>query len=183
MLALALSMDAFAVSVVNGLVSRANPWKNALATGAAFGFFQGLMPVVGYLAGHSFHDVIESVDHWIALALLCFVGGKMLVEACRNSALPEKAKRSQAFSPQRLGVQAVATSIDALAIGVWLGFARVNILFVSGAIAVTTFGCCFAGVLIGRKFGHLFHKKAEILGGVLLILIGIKIFLEHIGGF
>lgn len=179
-LALALSMDAFAVSVVNGMGCRARLWRHALASGLAFGVFQGIMPILGFLAGHSFSAMIQRVDHWIALALLCVIGGKMIWEALRNDQ-PDIPENGGALSLKKLGLQAVATSIDALAIGVWLGLMQVNILMVSGIIAFTTFVVCVAGVCIGGKFGGIFRKKAEVLGGVILILLGVKIVLEHTG--
>lgn len=180
-LAFGLSMDAFAVSVSNGMCYKMNPLKNALSSGLAFGLFQGLMPLIGYLAGRSFSDVIESVDHWIALVLLSFIGGKMIVEAVKMRKEPEDCKTYRAFSFRTLTVQAIATSIDALAVGVSLGVMKANILLSVGVIALITFCCSFAGVFIGKKCGVLLQDKAEILGGVILILIGVNIFLEHVG--
>ena len=181
LLGVGLSMDAFAVSITNGMCLRAPLWKNALSSGTAFGLFQGIMPLVGYFAGHAFSELVERFDHWVALILLMLIGGKMIVEAVREKREPGGRTTSGIFSYKALAVQAVATSIDALAVGVGLGVMQVNLWFAVSAIAATTFALSFLGVLIGSRFGGLLKDKAEILGGVILILIGLKIFLEHSG--
>lgn len=178
LLAFGLSMDAFAVSVTNGMCYRIPPAKNALASGLAFGLAQGLMPLIGYYAGHSLSDLIESVDHWIALLLLGFIGGKMIVEAVKSARNPQGCP-VKAFSYKTLAMQAIATSIDALAVGVGLGVMQVNLWLAVSTIAAVTFFCSFGGVLIGKKFGQMLKEKAEILGGAILVLIGIRIFWEH----
>ena len=174
-------MDAFAVSVTNGMCLRVSLWKNALSSSLAFGLFQGIMPLIGYFAGHAFSELVERFDHWVALILLVLIGGKMIVEAVRESREPGGRAISGVFSYKTLAVQAVATSIDALAVGVGLGVMQVNLWFAVSVIAVTTFTLSFIGVIVGSRFGSLFKDKAEILGGVILILIGLKIFLEHSG--
>lgn len=172
-------MDAFAVSVSNGMCYRMPLWKNMLSSGAAFGFFQGLMPLAGYFAGHSFSRLIESVDHWIALILLGFIGGRMVYTAARELKKDACEVPPRTFSVKTLCLQAVATSIDALAVGVSLGIMQVNIWLAAGFIALITLFMSAAGVVIGKFFGKLLAGKAEILGGVILIIIGVHIFLEH----
>lgn len=178
-LAFGLAMDAFAVSLTNGMCYRTGALKNALATGTAFGLSQGLMPLLGYYAGATFSAVIAGIDHWIALALLGVIGGKMIVEAVKERKAPA-AHTLKAFSIKTLTLQSIATSIDALAVGVGLGVMQVDIVAAAAIIAVVTFLCCFAGVLIGKRFGSRFRDKAEILGGVILILIGLHIVFEHL---
>lgn len=181
LLGVGLSMDSFAISITNGMCRRVPFWKNALSSGVAFGVSQGAMPLIGYYAGYLFADLIERFDHWVALVLLAIIGGKMVVEAVRERAEPDGCEVGVVFSYKTLAVQAVATSIDALAVGVSLGVMQANIWLAVCAIAVTTFIMSFFGVLVGSRFGGLLKDKAEILGGVILILIGIKIFLEHTG--
>lgn len=178
-LAFGLAMDAFAVSITNGMCYRVPALKNALSSGAAFGVAQGLMPLIGCYAGNAFRDVAGSVDHWLALALLSFIGGRMIYDACRERESAHNGVILKAFSQRTLGLQALATSVDALAVGVGLGVMRADALLAAGVIALVTFLCCFAGVLIGRYFGRLLQNKAEILGGLLLIFIGLHIFIEH----
>lgn len=175
-LALGLAMDAFAVSMTNGMCCRIHPAKNALSSGLAFGAFQGLMPLIGYFAGNAFSDVVSSVDHWVALALLGFLGGRMIHEALNEQ---EQPVGNKPFALKTLLVQAVATSIDALAVGVTLGVMQVDIQTAVSIIALITFAFSFSGVLIGRSLGALLGTKAELLGGVILVLIGLRIFLEH----
>lgn len=177
-LAFGLSMDAFAISVTNGMCYRnISLRKLSFSCAAAFGFFQGLMPVLGYLVGSVFSKLIERYDHWIALFLLSLIGGKMIVEAVKGNGDPEYCPR---FSGRTLAVQAVATSVDAMAVGVSFAVIGVNILFAGLTIAAITFVCCLAGVLAGRRFGLFLRGKAELLGGVILILIGLHIFIEHV---
>lgn len=177
-LALGLAMDAFAVSMTNGMCCRIHPAKNALSSGMAFGTFQGLMPLIGYLAGNAFSDIVESVDHWVALLLLGFLGGRMIHEALSDSGQTVSIKP---FTLKTLLLQAVATSIDALAVGVTLGVMQVDILTAVSIIALITFAFSFSGVFIGKSLGALLGSKAELLGGVILLLIGLRIFIEHIG--
>lgn len=182
-LAVGLSMDAFAVSVTNGMCYRIPLLKNALYSGLAFGILQGLMPLLGYYAGQSFLHMIERYDHWIALVLLCYIGIKMIAEAVKESKDSAKAFIEKEFSFKVLGIQAVATSIDALAVGISLGVMKAGLFLSVGIIAATTFIICFAGVIIGKKSGRFLREKAEVLGGVILILIGLNIFLSHIIGY
>lgn len=178
-LAFGLAMDAFAVSVTNGMCYRIPLVKNALSSGLAFGLAQGLMPLVGYYAGLSFSSIIARIDHWLALGLLTFIGGRMLYDAYKDRKKPREQAAVKHFSPRLLCIQALATSIDALAVGVGLGVMQVNIFAAVGTIALITFLCSFSGVLIGKKFGQFLQDKAEVLGGVILIFIGMHIFIEH----
>lgn len=180
LLALGLAMDAFAVSVSNGMRRRVPLFKNALSSGLAFGIAQGLMPLIGYFAGHGFHDLIERIDHWLALVLLSVIGGRMIHGAWKERGQAQEASGKGLSLPQ-LMLQALATSIDALVIGVTLGFMNVNIWFAVSVIGAVTFLCSFSGVLIGRLFGGLLRDKAVYLGGAILILIGVNIFGEHMG--
>ena len=195
LIAVGLSMDAFAVSVTNGIIIKDLKFEHALKVGLYFGLFQALMPLAGWFAGSQFKEYIINIDHWIAFILLAFIGGKMIREAYANSCevtvsgdgMCEVAISKQEVAeedPLRMGrllVLAVATSIDALAVGISFAFLNVSILWTSALIGVITFVICVAGVYIGKKFGCLFQKKAEIVGGLILILIGLKILLEHTG--
>ena len=179
-IAVGLSMDAFAVSICKGLSLSSMSWKYAVAAGAYFGGFQALMPLAGYLLGVQFQDYITKVDHWIAFALLAFIGGKMVIEAIREKdGGPEE--KTDALSTGELTVLAVATSIDALAVGITFAFLKVNILPSVLLIGVTTFALSLGGVLLGNRFGAKYKTKAEVAGGVILVLIGLKILLEHLG--
>ena len=182
LLAFGLAMDAFAVSITNGMCYRMPVLKNALYSGLTFGLFQAAMPLIGFFAGSTFSGVIESFDHWIALILLSFIGGKMIVEVIKERRHPSKEELVREFSVKTLLVQGVATSIDALAVGVSLGLMQVNMAVAVGSIGVITFVCSYIGVCLGKKFGILFKDKAELLGGVILIGIGIRIFVEHMFG-
>ena len=178
-LAVGLSMDAFAVSVCKGLSIRVLLPRHAVTVGLWFGAFQALMPAVGWLLGSAFADVIAAVDHWIAFGLLAFIGGKMLLDALSGGGdEPE----STDLSPRRLCVLAVATSIDALAVGVSMAFMKVDIFLSAGVIGLVAFGMSVAGGLVGRRLGGLFQRRATLAGGVVLIGIGVKILVEHLGG-
>ena len=172
-----LSMDAVAVSMSNGMCFQNIGPKQSLATAAAFGIFQGIMPAIGYFAGSIFAETISAIDHWIALVLLLFIGGKMIYEAVVRKVEDESCYYRLTF--RLLLVQAIATSIDALAVGVSFAALTVNIFVASSLIALTTFCLSLAAVQIGKKFGDLLSKKAELLGGLILVGIGIKIFVEH----
>jgi len=178
LLALGLAMDAFAVSISNGLCYGKSAPRARVAGALAFGAAQGAMPLFGYLAGQAFSSAIERFDHWIALILLSFIGGKMVLEAIQEAREGEQCP-AQAFSLKLLGVQAIATSIDALAVGVSFAVMKVNILMAASFIAVITFVCCLVGYGIGQRFGGMLKQKATIFGGVILIGIGLKIFIEH----
>ena len=175
-LAVAVSMDAFAVSICKGLSMKKMSWKNALITGLYFGGFQAAMPLIGYFLGYQFTDLIDSVDHWIAFVLLSFIGISMIKESRETC---EEMNDSFAFKTMLL--LAVATSIDALAVGVSFAFLSVDIIPAVTLIGITTFAFSFAGIKIGNVFGCKYKSTAELAGGVILIFIGLKILLEHLG--
>ena len=177
LIAVGLSMDAFAVSVCKGLAMPKCTFKKAATVGLWFGGFQALMPAIGYILGAQFQEAIASIDHWIAFVLLALIGGNMIHEALDND--EEEADASLDVKPMFL--LAVATSIDALAIGITFAFLKVNIIPAVCFIGIVTFIISFAGVKIGNVFGARYKNKAEIVGGVILILLGLKILLEHLG--
>ena len=177
LIAVGLSMDAFAVSVCKGLAMPKCTFKKAAIVGLWFGGFQALMPAIGYILGAQFQEAIASIDHWIAFVLLALIGGNMIHEALDND--EEEADASLDVKPMFL--LAVATSIDALAIGITFAFLKVNIIPAVCFIGIVTFIISFAGVKIGNVFGARYKNKAEIVGGVILILFGLKILLEHLG--
>lgn len=178
LLGIGLSMDAFAVSVCKGLAVRRADAKTALVCSAWFGFFQALMPLIGYYLGRVFADAIEAVDHWVAFGLLVIVGGNMIKEALDKS----EEQSTPDLSFKAMLPLAVATSIDALAVGISLAMtAEVSIFTSVAVIGVTTFLLSAVGVTIGGVFGSKFEKKAEFLGGAVLILLGFKILLESLG--
>lgn len=199
-----LSMDAFAVAICKGLGMSRICWRDALVIALFFGGFQALMPLVGWAAGSLLADCITAVDHWIAFGLLVFIGGKMLWDAFREGDSEHACDRNRASRPhcgdsdcadlaaadsvsvassldyRELVMLAVATSIDALAVGITLAFLGVNIWMAVAVIGATTFALSLVGVLIGHQFGSRFEKPATIAGGIVLILIGVKILLEHL---
>lgn len=176
MLAVGLSMDAFAVSICKGLAVKQVKLKHMLLCGVWFGGFQALMPLLGYLLGSAFLTYIQAVDHWIAFGLLVLIGGNMIREALskKEDDLPDAS-----FRFHKMLVLAIATSIDALAAGVTFALLDTNIIFAVLFIGATTFLLSAAGVKVGSVFGGKFEKKAELLGGVVLVLLGLKILLEH----
>ena len=175
-LAVGLSMDAFAVSICKGLSIRALMPRHAVIVGLWFGAFQALMPLVGWLLGAAFADMIASVDHWIAFVLLSLIGGNMIREALGW----EEEDCDPSLAPLAMLVLAVATSIDALAVGVTFAFLQVdNILSAVAFIGVTTFVLSAAGVRVGAVFGVRFKSRAELAGGLILMGMGIKILAEH----
>ena len=175
LVALSLSMDAFAVSLCKGLsVGRPTPGQ-CLTCGAWFGGFQALMPLIGFLLGVRFQGVISSVDHWVAFVLLGLIGANMVREALGG----EEEHVDSSFGPRAMLPLAVATSIDALAVGVTFAFLRVEIAPAVALIGVTTLVLSALGVKVGSVFGDRFQSKAELAGGVILILMGTKILLEH----
>ena len=176
-LAVGLSMDAFAVSVCKGLAVQRADKKTALVCGLWFGFFQALMPVIGFFLGRLFADAIEAVDHWVAFGLLSIVGANMIKEALEEG----EGQADPDLSVKAMLPLAVATSIDALAVGVSLAMAEVNIWTAVSLIGVTTFLLSAAGAAVGGVFGRKYEKKAEIFGGVTLIFLGLKILLENLG--
>lgn len=176
LIGIGLAMDAFAVSVCKGLSTRKLQVKHALICGGYFGLFQGLMPLIGYFLGVQFKDKIENIDHWVAFILLALIGINMLKESMGD----DEEGCDADFSFKSMLPLAVATSIDALAIGVTFAFLNVNIYYAVLIIGVATLIISMAGVKIGHVFGLRFKSKAEIAGGVILILIGLKILLEHL---
>lgn len=201
-----LSMDAFAVAVCKGLAMKRVNYRHALVISLMFGGFQALMPLVGWALGTQFEQYITPVDHWIAFVLLAFIGGKMLWDAfheedspcvCgRDCATcqrrggadcddPEAARQAPIAPPldyRELVMLAIATSIDALAVGITFAFLGVNIWVAITIIGVTTFVLSLVGVVVGNQFGSRFEKPATIAGGIVLILIGLKILIEHLAG-
>ena len=175
-IAIGLSMDAFAVAVCKGLSMQKMSYKQAVVTGRFFGGFQALMPLIGYLLGTQFKDYITSIDHWIAFILLSIIGINMIKESrneyCENV--------GESFNLKKMTVLSLATSIDALAIGVTFAFLQVNIIPAVSMIGITTFTFSLIGVKIGNVFGTRFKSKAEFTGGIILIAMGIKILFEHL---
>lgn len=176
LLAVGLSMDAFAVSVCKGLSGRSLRPRHAVITGAYFGGFQALMPLIGWLLGRQFESLIKSIDHWIAFGLLTVIGANMIREAVFGA----DEEQNDSFSPKTMLPLAIATSIDALAAGVTFAFLDVNIVTAVLIIGAATFTLSAAGVKAGNVFGARLKSKAEIAGGVILILLGIKILIEHL---
>ena len=180
LIAVGLSMDAFAVAICKGLSVQKLGWKHYLTVGAWFGGFQALMPTLGYLLGTTFERYITSVDHWVAFVLLCLIGGNMLKEGLAKE--EEEKEESAAFDFKSMLLLAVATSIDALAVGITFALLPdVNIFSAVGLIGTITFCLSAVGLKVGNIFGLKYKSKAEVVGGVILILIGVKILLEHLG--
>lgn len=178
LLAVGLSMDAFAVSVCKGLSMKKSSLRAGVICGAWFGGFQALMPLIGYFLGAMFAGVIASFDHWVAFGLLAVIGINMLKEAFSQ----EEEEADGDLSPRAMFVMAVATSIDALAVGISLAMAgTANILLAVGMIGITTFLLSMIGVKVGSVFGSRYEKRAQIAGGCILICLGLKILLEHLG--
>ena len=178
-----LAMDAFAVAVCKGLSMKKINYGHAFMIALFFGVFQAMMPFLGWALGTQFKDYIVSVDHWIAFVLLAIIGGKMLKEAFESGKKEEEAADDDGgkLNYKELFLLAIATSIDALAVGVTFAFLNVNIYLAIAIIGVVTFLLSFVGVVIGNIFGSKFEKGAQIAGGVILIGIGLKILLEHLG--
>lgn len=179
LIGIGLAMDAFAVSICKGLSAAKLTWKHVLIPAVYFGVFQALMPLIGWLLGIQFQALITAIDHWIAFILLALIGANMIREALSG----EEGTVDNSLSFPVMFMLAVATSIDALAIGITFAFLEVNIWMAVAVIGGITFVICVAGVKIGHVFGARFRTKAEILGGMILILIGVKILLEHLGIF
>lgn len=176
-LSVGLAMDAFAVAVCKGLSMQTMNWKKGLIIGAYFGIFQALMPFIGYLLGVSFQEKIQSVDHWIAFILLGIIGLNMLKDAIST----EDETSNDSIKFKDMLILAIATSIDALAVGITFAFLKVNIGLAISLIGIITFAISVAGVKIGNVFGCKYEKKAELAGGLILIILGAKILLEHLG--
>ena len=179
-LAVGLSMDAFAVSVCKGLAMARCDVKKAMTCGIWFGGFQALMPAIGYVLGRQFADYITAIDHWIAFVLLAFIGGNMIREAVSG----EEEETDDSLDIKTMFLLAVATSIDALAAGITFAFLPgTNIVAAVSFIGIVTFVLSSLGVKIGNVFGMRYKKKAEIAGGAILLILGVKILLEHLGVF
>ena len=180
MIGIGLSMDAFAASICKGLCMRRATAENILTIAIFFGGFQALMPLIGYFLGKQFEEYIVSVDHWIAFALLAFIGGKMILDVVKDDEAASCDVKEIKLKLREVLVLAVATSIDALAVGVTFAFLNVNILWAVTFIGVITFILSSIGVKVGHVFGLRYKGKAEFAGGAVLILIGIKILVEHV---
>ena len=178
-LAIGLSMDAFAVAVCKGLSTQRLCPRHYLIVGAWFGGFQALMPMIGYFLGSRFSNAIQSVDHWVAFILLSLIGANMIREALSGD--EDAGRDSGSLSFKTMLILAVATSIDALAAGITFAFLDVNIVGAVSIIGCTTCIVSMAGVKVGSVFGTKYKSKAELTGGVMLILLGLKILLEHTG--
>ena len=176
LIAVGLAMDAFAVSVCKGLSFKEMSWKKATIVGLYFGIFQALMPVIGYFLGTTFESLVTQIDHWIAFILLGFIGANMLKEAFDK----DKEETNDRVDFKTMFILAIATSIDALAIGITFAFLKVNVLLATLLIGIITFGLSIVGVKIGNKFGNKYERKAESIGGIILILMGLKILLDHL---
>ena len=179
LIGISLSMDAFAVSVTNGLAMRPFKTSYALWHGLYFGAFQLLMPLAGYILGSTVSGYVTAIGPYVSFALLAFIGGKMILEAVRGG--EEGSGGMAVLSHRRLLALAVATSIDALAVGVSFAFLGVNIIAAIATIGTTTFILSIVGIKVGNVFGAKYKDKAELVGGIILILMGLKILLEHLG--
>ena len=177
LISIGLAMDAFAVSVCKGLAMKKMSWKKAIIIGLYFGIFQAVMPVIGYFLGTTFERFITYVDHWVAFILLVGIGINMVKEAFNK----ESENRNDNVDVKTMLVLSIATSIDALAIGITFACLKIQIVMPVITIGLITFIISVIGVKIGNRFGDKYGKKAEIMGGVILILLGIKILLEHLG--
>lgn len=182
-LGIGLAMDAFAVAVCKGLAMRKVNKKQAVVIGLFFGGFQALMPFIGWVLGSQFETYITSIDHWIAFALLGLIGGKMIFEALKPEEDVEIAEMDAPLDLKEILVLAVATSIDALAIGITFAFLDYPIVEAVTIIGVVTFFIAIGGVYAGNFFGNKYKRKAELAGGVILVLLGLRILLSHLGVF
>jgi putative Mn2+ efflux pump MntP len=183
LIAVGLSMDAFAVSITLGLSAKNMKLKETFIPGLYFGFFQALMPALGFFAGIYFVDKIQFLDHWIACALLVFIGGKMIKDsicASRSSARESEKTAGYSFMFSKMLILAIATSIDALAVGISFSFFKINIWRAILITGMTTFIISSCGVKVGKSFGNKFQSKAEFAGGAVLVAIGVKILIEHL---
>lgn len=176
LLSLGLAMDAFSVSVCKGLSMKKIDYKGAFVTAFFFGAFQGLMPLIGYFLGSRFEKFISSYSHWVAFILLGFIGGKMIYEVLKGG--ENETAEEYRLDIKELVILAIATSIDALAVGVVFAAQKTALVFSVTVIGVITFAVCLAGVVIGNRFGSKYEKKAEFAGGAVLILIGIKLLID-----
>lgn len=180
LISVGLAMDAFSVSVCKGLSMKRLDLKGGLITALFFGVFQGLMPVIGYCLGSRFEKIISSYSHWVSFVLLAFIGGKMIWEVLKHGDDEEKSKEYR-LDLKELFILAVATSIDALAVGIVFAAEKTNLLFSVSVIGIITFALSFLGVFIGNKFGSRYEKYTEFVGGTVLVLIGVKLLFEGLG--
>ncbi|MDD6305680.1 MAG: manganese efflux pump MntP family protein [Clostridiales bacterium] len=176
-----LAMDAFAVSICKGLAMRKVNKKQAVIIGLFFGGFQALMPLIGWSLGSQFESYITNIDHWIAFILLAFIGGKMLLEAVKPEEDVEIEQMDPPLDIKEMFLLAVATSIDALAVGITFAFLDYPIVEAISIIGITTFIISVGGVYVGNFFGNKYKNKAEFAGGLILVLIGLRILLSHLG--
>ena len=172
-----LAMDAFAVSICKGLSMKKMNWNDGILIALYFGVFQALMPMLGYFLGTTFSEFVKNIDHWIAFISLMIIGGNMIKEAIFDK---KDDKENSKVDVKTMLILAIATSIDALTIGVTFAFFEVNIILAISVIGIITFVLSLIGVKIGNRFGDKFESKAEIAGGIILIIIGLKILLEHL---
>lgn len=179
LLSIGLAMDAFAVSICKGISMKKMNWKKACIIGLWFGGFQALMPTIGYFLGTTFETFVTNVDHWIAFVLLAIIGGKMIKDAFD----PKEEESDDDVSFKTMFVLAVATSIDALAVGITFAFFDVNLILAISLIGITSFILPVIGTKIGNKFGNRYEKKAELVGGTILVVLGLKILIEHLNIF
>ena len=183
LIGIGLSMDAFAVAICQGLCMRKINWNYTFVIALFFGGFQALMPFLGWLLGSQFAGYIQSVDHWVAFVLLLLIGGNMVRESLSKEEEATECAVEERISLKRLTVLSVATSIDALAVGITFAFLDVEIVSAISIIGVTTFFLSLVGVVVGNFFGARYKRRAELTGGVILILLGTNILLEHLGVF
>lgn len=181
LIAVGLSMDAFAVALCKGLCMKRINYAHAGVIALFFGGFQGLMPLIGWVLGKQFEQYITPIDHWIAFVLLGYIGGKMIWDALHEDSEGLSCEVEQKLDLKELLIMAVATSIDALAVGITFAFLQVSIVPAVASIGLITFALSFVGVVVGNKFGNRFQSKAQLAGGTVLVLIGLKILLEHLG--
>ena len=177
LLSIGLGMDAFAVSICKGISMKKMDWKKACIIGLYFGGFQAIMPVIGYFLGSTFESFITNFDHWVAFILLAIIGGNMIKETFNT----ECETISDDVNFKTMIILAIATSIDALAVGITFAFFKVNLILAISLIGIITFVLSVIGTNVGNKFGDKYENKAEFVGGVILILLGLKILLEHLG--
>lgn len=179
LLSIGLGMDAFAVSVCKGISMKKMNWKKASLIGLYFGGFQAVMPILGYFFGTSFESFITNIDHWIAFILLVIIGAKMIQEAFQKD--KDEDEYNEDISVKTMLILSIATSIDALAVGITFAFLKVDLVLAVSLIGIITFILSVLGTKIGNRFGDKYKSKAELIGGIILILIGLKILLEHLG--
>ena len=181
LMGIGLSMDAFAVSVCKGLGMVKVNKKQTVTIGLFFGGFQALMPFIGWVLGRQFEHYIKSIDHWVAFVLLGFIGGKMMVESLKKEEDGVVKKEDVPLNIKEMFVLAVATSIDALAVGITFAFLDYPIVEAITIIGISTFFISIGGVYVGNFFGNKYEKKAEFVGGLILVLLGVRILLTHLG--